>query len=596
MKNYKQILVLFNKKELRRLTFLFFGLLLMGIIEVVGVISIAPFMAVVTSPSIIHENIYLSTAFNYFKFSNNYEFIKMMGIFVIIILAFSNAYSAYIRWMTVKIVQIHGHSLSTRLLSQYLSRPYVFYLTNNTNDLGKNILSEVGRVINGVIMPAMTAISKLVIVIFILTLLVIINPLLALSTGVVLGGAYLLTYKLVRNRLHEIGIDSTKMVSQRFKIANEAMSGIKEVKLKGAEKEFIRRYIEPSMADAKYTTQSTIISELPRYLLETLAFGGIVAIVIYLLSIDNNTGNVVPLISLYAMAGLRLMPALQYMFQGMARARYNYPAMQILIDDLADYDSSNIMSKKQSKIISFNNLLELRKVKFFYPRTTTAVIEELDLKISANTTVGFVGTTGSGKTTLIDILLGLLKPQSGTFLIDGVEIREQNLHSWQINLGYVPQSIYLTDDTIENNIAFAVNNDEIDRNKVIRAAKIAELDEFINTLLDGYQTYVGERGVRLSGGQKQRIGIARALYNNPKVLILDEATSALDGITENIIMNTINNLSHKRTIIMIAHRLSTVRECDVIFLMEEGKIIDSGSYDELLGRNSKFNKMASEIR
>ena len=237
----------------------------------------------------------------------------------------------------------------------------------------------------------------------------------------------------------------------------------------------------------------------------------------------------------------------------------------------------------------------MREVSFSYQKSDLPVLNKIDLNMEHNTTVGLVGATGSGKTTLVDILLGLLTPETGSIRVDGKEIDKKNLSAWQKNLGYVPQSIYLTDDTVEKNIAFAVSEEEIDSKQVKIAAQMANLDEFIQTLPEKYQTIVGERGVRLSGGQRQRIGIARALYHNPRVLVLDEATSALDGITENAIMDAIHNLSHKKTIIMIAHRLSTVKECDVIHMMKEGEIIESGIYKELINKNEEFKKMANTL-
>ena len=292
------------------------------------------------------------------------------------------------------------------------------------------------------------------------------------------------------------------------------------------------------------------------------------------IKVDNST-VILPMISLYAMAGYRLMPALQAVYSGMATIKFSIPAFNIVIDAFSQTDTKDLTQTNQD-LLSFENNIEIKQVSFSYKNSNSYVLDDLNLKITHNTTVGLMGSTGSGKTTLVDILLGLLTPDNGSIFVDQTEINQVNLASWQKNIGYVPQNIYLTDDTIERNIAFSEFENTIDTERVKKAAIMANLDVFINTLSEKYQTFVGERGIRLSGGQRQRIGIARAIYHNPKVLVLDEATSSLDGITENAIMDAIQNLSHKKTIIIIAHRLSTLIECDIIHMLANGKIIDSG--------------------
>ena len=318
----------------------------------------------------------------------------------------------------------------------------------------------------------------------------------------------------------------------------------------------------------------------------------ILCIIIYLLTTGKDSKEIFPIISLYAMAGYRLLPALQQIYSSITRVKYNLPALEILVDDLSkEHEISKKVSKQQALI--FNNNLVLKDINFHYLGSASPILDDINIEIKANTTIGFVGPTGSGKTTLIDVLLGLLTPNTGKLIVDNVELTVENTRAWQKNIGYVPQSIYLTDDTIIKNIAFGINDNDIDLDKVKHAAKLADIDSFINTMPKNYNTFVGERGIRLSGGQCQRIGIARALYNNPSILVLDEATSALDSVTENAIIEAINKLSHKKTIIMIAHRLTTVKECDVIFMLDKGKITDKGKYDELLALNEKFRNMAS---
>jgi ABC-type multidrug transport system fused ATPase/permease subunit len=307
----------------------------------------------------------------------------------------------------------------------------------------------------------------------------------------------------------------------------------------------------------------------------------------------GNANEVIPILSLYAFAGYRLMPALQQIYGGMTAVKYNMPALQLIIKDLRECDNTTTNKKDLVGSVAFKKSLYLESINFCYEGTNKNILTNLNLEIQCRTTVGIVGSTGSGKTTLVDIVLGLLTQNSGNIFVDNIQINSDNISLWQEHLGYVPQSIFLTDDTIERNIAFSLSDSEIDSSKIKKASKIAELDSFINELPNKYKTYVGERGVRLSGGQRQRIGIARALYNNPDLLVFDEATSSLDGVTENAIVDAIHNLSNKKTIIMIAHRLSTVKECDIIYVLENGSIVDSGKYDKLISENEYFKKVAS---
>lgn len=571
----------------------------MGIVEVVGVVSIVPFISIVTNNDIVFENRYLYQLYQFLNFDGMDDFLLFVGFLILLILAFSNGFSAFTTWMIIRFTCFMEHSLSTNLLIKYLRHPYVFFLNKNTAELSKNILSEVGRVVGGVFNPALQMITKIVSAIFITSLLIYMDPMLAFTVILVLGGAYAVIYKLVRRKLSRIGEDASTMNLHRYKSANEAMGGIKELKILGREKLFIDEYSESFRQFVSYAATSKMYTQLPRYALETVAFGGILLIILYLISTKNSVEQILPLVALYAFAGYRLMPALQSIFSNMATIRYNLAGLDILYDDFNEFvgDTASIDVNEQDELSSnleFNKNIEIVGGSYSYPGSTSLVVDNLNISIDVNSTVGFVGTTGSGKTTTVDIILGLLSMQKGNILVDGVEVSTRNVQQWQRQLGYIPQTIFLSDDTVANNIAFGVDTKDVDPVLVESAAKTANIHEFIlKELPEGYQTYVGERGVRLSGGQRQRIGIARALYHKPKVLILDEATSALDSVTENSIIDSIHKLSHKITIIMIAHRLATVRNCDVIFQFERGRLIDKGSYDELLESSQSFKEMVN---
>lgn len=591
----KKLRTIFTNEELKAIIFLFIGILMMAFLEVVGVASVAPFIAVLTSPELIHENDYLAYLYKFFGVHSDNAFIVLLGAFVVTAILISNSAQAFLTWKITKFSELQQHRVAVRLLQKYLSQPYSFFLDRNTSELGKNILNEVGNAISGVIMQSLLVLSKIVVALLMIILLIFVDPQVAMIATGFLGGSYWLIYKLVKQKLHTMGTAKTEAAFLTFKTTSEAMAGIKEIKLRGSEEKFINRYFIPSKALAKIGANINLISTLPRYLLEVVAFGGMILIVMYLMSekIDNSS-TIIPIISLYAMAGYRLMPALQVIYSGVARIKFSIPAFNIIVDAFSQTDTKDLTQTNQDRL-SFENKIEIKQVSFSYKNPNSHVLDNLNLKITHNTTIGLMGSTGAGKTTLIDILLGLLTPDNGSIIVDQKEINQGNLAAWQKNIGYVPQNIYLTDDTIERNIAFSEFENTIDTEQVKKAAIMANLDVFINTLPEKYKTFVGERGIRLSGGQRQRIGIARAIYHNPKVLVLDEATSSLDGITENVIMDAIQNLSHKKTIIIIAHRLSTLIECDIIHMLSNGKIIDSGTYTQLIENNKEFRKMSKQF-
>jgi ABC-type multidrug transport system fused ATPase/permease subunit len=482
----------------------------------------------------------------------------------------------------------------------YLNHPYVFFLNRNSSELVQNTLFEMGRTVNNVLIPLLTILARSTIAFSILILLFSVNPTLALVSGTILGGAYGLVYLGVRKTLARSGQDISLANARRTQIAYETFGGIKDIKILGREKNFFDLFRKPVERYALLQSHTQMISLLPRYALETMAFGGIIGIVLYLLSTGQNLSATLPLISLYALAGYRLMPALQQIFANWSIVRFNISAVDRIARDI---DTLPGASKNQPTVpppsvrkLPLTRAIELDGVTFHYPGREEPVLDKVSLVIPANTSIGLVGSTGSGKTTTLDILLGLLEPTGGYLRVDGQVIDRKNVRQWQAAIGYVPQQIMLLDDTVLKNIAFGIPDGEIDQEKVVEAAKLAHLHDFVTSdLPQGYDTPIGERGVRLSGGQRQRIGIARALYHEPAVLVLDEATSALDNITENVIMEALNTLSRNKTVIMVAHRLTTVRECDTIVVLDRGRVADSGTYSSLLERNDFFRMLAPDI-
>lgn len=596
MNDYQKIFSLFYSAKKSEIIVLLFSSIGMAILQTVGIASILPFISVITSPESIYTNKYIAYLYALFNFTNQKEFLLALGGLTLLVVIISNVFSAFATRSMLRFSFFQAHYLSKKLFQQYLTQPYIFFLDRNSADLAKNIISEVDRCVAGVLAPALDVISRIIITFCILGLLVMVDPLLAILVLLICGGSYAFVYKFNRRSLLISGKKSANAQTCRNKTANEAFGGIKDVKLLGKEAAFLKMYSAPSYEFAVSQTRRQTIVELPKYILETIIFGGILLIMLYFIGFKENLQGILPVLALYAFAGYRLMPALQRIFGGFTALRFHLPLLDLIHKDLIlPPQAGNIIPANGAKrsALKFNGTITLQNATYSYPKSAALILENLDLTVQANTTIGFVGETGSGKTTLIDIILGLLPLQNGRLLVDGLDINPANVGSWQENIGYVPQHIYLADDTVANNIAFGVPVNKIDHDAVMKAAQIAKVHDFVvSRLANGYETKIGERGIKLSGGQRQRIGIARALYHDPRILILDEATSALDGVTENAIMDAINSLSHKKTIIMIAHRLTTVIACDSIHVMDKGKIVASGTYEELMASSPQFRAMA----
>ena len=595
---FRKIRDLLDARERRNAVILFVMMLLMGLFEVVGVVSIMPFIAVLAKPDVVHTNSYLSATYQFFGFSSTNNFLFFLGGVLFAIVVGSLAFKALTKWATVRYVQMRHFSLSCRLLQGYLERPYSFFLNRHSADLGKTVLSEVGAVIKKGLMPAMELVANTIVAALIISLVVAADPMVAVSAMVVLGGAYATVYLSLRHYLSRIGTDRVEANRQRFQIAQEAFGGIKDVKVLGLEKGYIHSFKAPAMRQARVSVKLKFISDIPQYAMQAIVYGGMLIILLFLMvTREGDFAAVLPLIALYAFAGSRLNPALQIIYQSFTILRFNKPALDTLHRDLVEIGSiggAAIINERSHDLLRLQTEIRLDNITYSYPQAEHPTLIDLSLTIPAKTTVGLVGSTGAGKTTVADIIMGLLVSQQGEMQVDGMHVTGDVIRDWQHNIGYVSQHIFLTDDTVAANIAFGTPLNEIDLDAVERAARTADLHHFVmEELPNGYQTMVGERGVRLSGGQRQRIGIARALYHDPDVLVLDEATSALDNLTEKAVMDAVHNLGHRKTIILIAHRLSTVRECDVIFLLEHGKLKASGTFDELVERDESFSLMAA---
>lgn len=588
----RQLSTLFDRRERFKLLALSIALLVRAFVEMVGVGSIAPFMSIVADPTIIDQTAWLKRAYIHFGFDSTNSFLIAVGIVVVAMLAVTNSLSAAATWAMLRFSWSTHHRISDRLFRGYLAQPYSVFVERNSAAFNKTILTEVQSVINGVLTPALNIVSRSLVVAALLILLVVLDPKLAVVIILLLGGGYGSLYMLVKSTQRRLGIERLAANEQRYKIVSEAFGGIKEVKVLQRESSFAERFTPESWTFSRAVASNVAVAQLPRYLFETIAFGGIVLIVLYYLRAGYGVSHILPTISLYAFAGYRLMPELQHLFGAVAQVRFHRAALDDLTSDLRRFGRHTAPIRSSTRPLPFEHGICVRNVTFSYPGSARPALADLSICIPKNATVGLVGASGSGKTTLVDLLLGLYSPDSGCILVDATPLDATTRTAWLPRVGYVPQHIFLSDDTIANNIAFGATEDDVDFDRVVQAARIAHIDDFIARLPDGYGTTVGERGVRLSGGQRQRIGIARALYRDPDVLILDEATSALDGVTEEGVMAAIRELSGRKTIVLIAHRLSTVVHCDRLFVLDKGRLAAEGTYDELIRRSRAFREMA----
>jgi ATP-binding cassette, subfamily B, bacterial PglK len=591
---YRKIFSLFDPRERRQFWLLTGLMVIVAFVEIIGISAVLLLLKVLADPATIHTNTALSMTYARFGFTDDFSFEVALAIIVLIVVMAGLVVKAVGTYAALRFGAMRAFTISSRLLASYLHQPYAWFLERNSSDIGKNVLNEVDGLVGRVISPALRLIAGALMVVAIVGLLMLVDPLVTVLSAGLLGCSYAFIYMKLRKRLHQLGEALMQAFGERFRVAQEATGGIKDVKLLGLEDSYTALYETAARKSAKSSAALGVMSELPRFALEGIAFGTLLALILMLLlRSGGQMADIVPTLGVFAFSVMRLLPALQQIYNALATIRGARAILDTITTDYALAAPMPGLAQTAAAPLRLERQLDLSQVAFSYATANRAALRGLDLVIPARSTVGIVGGTGAGKTTLVDLVLGLLTPESGVISVDGTAITNDNVRAWQKTLGYVPQAIFLTDDTIAANIAFGIPKDKIDMAAVERASRTAALHDFVATeLAQGYETEVGERGVRLSGGQRQRIGIARALYRDPTLLIMDEATSALDNITERVVMEAVQNIRADKTIILIAHRLSTVKTCDTIFLMEQGKLVAQGTYDELVAGNETFRKMA----
>lgn len=571
----------------------------MAFLELVGVASVGPFIKFASSLSTVHESsLYLEFS-RFVPGLTAVEFVAVLGFISLSLLLLSTIVSVFTSYKLSVYSQKVGADLSSRLFRYYILRGVVRHNENNSAILMSNIIQECARLRDLVIQPFMNLLARASVAIVIILALIIYDPLVALVGSGFFIFAYFIVYKYIHTFLVNSGVQVSKMNGNLLKRMSESFGAYRELYILRKKAYSIEKFDFLAYRLGDIRGMLNVIGQVPRFFMELVAFGSVITLTIYLTwKGDATSESVVTILAVYALAGFKVLPALQHVYGNLTQIRSNLSAFDVIRHDLEkslecpvlDVIREQEESRKPSKL---QKSFGVDSVTFTYPGNSTPSLKSISLVISAGQSVGIVGPSGSGKSTLMDIMLGLVEPDEGSLVADGELVTEKTLRDWYNKIGFVPQGIYLTDVSIRENIALGVDLDEIDDTQVRAVLASAQLLDFVCGLKDGIHTVVGERGVNLSGGQRQRIALARALYTEPSVLFLDEATSALDGITEHTLMSTLNELAGEKTVVLVAHRLSTVKNCDVIYYLDQGKIVDTGTYSDLYERNASFQKMAS---
>jgi ATP-binding cassette, subfamily B, bacterial PglK len=569
----------------------------MAFSTVTGIAAIAPFFAVLGEPQLIDRNALLHWAYVHGDFSSRRGFMMALGMAFIAVVLIANLVNVLGSLAMNRLALRIGTELQSTLFGEYLSRPYAFFTRTNGTTLVNNILYETGRVTNGILLNGFLLVTNVVTASFIILSILVLKPAVALAMIAGLAGGYALIYMVVRNRLLRSGQAQSHSAIEQAQIVNESLGAIKEIIVLQVQNFFRGRFERASKSLSLAVAHSQIVAQNPRYLMECVAAVGLVVLALVLGGREDGVGPWLGQLTFLAFAAYRLLPTLQQVFAAIVKIRAERAGLVLIAPDLLRARAAKHTTGSDAAQADCTwqqrprQEIRLENLSFRYAPDRPWALNGVSLRIPARATVGIVGANGSGKTTLVDLIAGLLVPASGRVEVDGNALDETNRAAWQSRIAYVPQSIFLLDSSIAQNVALGIPAADIDRRRLSEAARLAQLDELIRTLPGGYDHRVGERGIQLSGGQRQRIGIARALYREASVLLLDEATNALDGLTEQELMATLGRLRGRYTTILIAHRMSTVRACDVIFELENGKLIGSGTYDGLLKSSEAFRRM-----
>jgi ATP-binding cassette, subfamily B, bacterial PglK len=595
VKLVKKLFYIFSNHEKIQIGIIFLLMLIGAGLETISIGLIPSFVSLLGNPKIINQQMILHWLYIQSGATSNQIFLLWISIVLLAIYLIKNIYLALLTYWQYFFLYVKQVSLSSRLLRSYLNSSYTFHLQRNSADLVHNVTSEVPQIFSGVLIPLLILVTEIMVMICIGILLAIAEPVSSAFAAIFLGLSIFWLNGTIRKQMSEQGLIRQEQGGRMIQWVNQGLGGIKETKVLGREQFFLNAFQRSTDAFSKASLYVGLANQLPNLFIDTMLITAVLLIVIFSLIQGREIQSILPMLSLFAIAALRLMPSAKRIVSTITNIIYFRYSVDLIYQDLISLEiKTNLQTSiNQSQMfpIKLQKSIELQNIQFQYPNSSKPSLLDISLVIPKGASIAFIGSSGAGKTTIIDIILGLLTPSQGKILVDGKNILH-NLDSWQKQIGYIPQNIYLSDDTIRSNIAFGLTTDEIREEQVLAAVKASQLEELVYNLPDKLDTLVGERGIRLSGGQRQRIGIARALYHNPEVIVMDEATAALDNTTEREFMNALESMSGQKTMIMIAHRLSTVKNCDRLYLMKNGIVEDVGTYNELLERNREFQTMA----
>ena len=569
---YKKLSYIFSKRDKYKIALLLCIMVAGSFLELLGVAVFQPFVNIIMMPDSIQENPYLARIYQMFGCSTTESFLTVVALGIIVIYVVKNVYLWVEQNLILKFTYGVQQKLSTRLLTTYLAEPYTFHLNKNIAELQRS-MQEDTTMFTQVLMHTLQLIAEVVVCVVLgVYLFSVSNSITVVIVGLLILCVILFT-KLTKRFTEELGKQGQIYKGKLYQWVNQSLGGVKEVKVLNREEFFTSSYKKYYRLYIKGVRINRLLSITPKYMVEAVCMTGLlIAIIIKLNFGHGELENFIPQLATFAVAAFRLLPSVGRINEHVNNILYAVPSVDLIYGDLKgieDYQEEK--GEEEGREWNFECAISAKHVTYSYPNTDTNVLEDANCVIPKGKTVAFIGSSGAGKTTMADIILGLLAPQRGKILVDDIDVFK-NLTMWHHQIGYIPQVIYLSDDTIRNNIAFGIHEDQINEEAVKTALKKAQLAEFVDTLPDGLDTIVGDRGVRLSGGQRQRIGIARALYHDPEILVLDEATSALDNETETAVMEAIESLQGSKTMIIIAHRLTTIQNADIIYEVGDGKV------------------------
>ena len=578
-KIYSKLKVLLDRKQKTQMVGIVVLMLIGGVLESLGIAMIAPVMQVVIDPAKVEENRILSSIYNILGLTSTTQLAAIIMVSIILVFIIKNVFLYFMNVVQLRFVYTNQFATSRRMMINFMQRPYEYYLNADTTVIQRNITSDVNN-LYALILSCLQLISEIIVFVCLVAILLSQDAKMTLTIATLLVIVLLVIKFVIKPVMVKAGKDNQDYYSGLYKWIYESVTGIKEIKVAAKENYFINGYADCGAGYVNAVQKYNLYNSTPRLLIETIAIAGMVGYMLFVMAQGTSLTSLLPQLTVLAAAAARLLPSANRINNYLTSIAYFEPFLDNVSENLQDeihdesisYNSEDYRNKSQIEKLPVRKSIKLEGITYKYPNTDKYILDGADMEIPVGKSVGIVGTSGAGKTTIVDVLLGLLEPEKGKIFADGVDVKT-NYKGWLKNVGYIPQTIFMTDSTIRKNVAFGVPEDEIDDAKVWQALTEAALDSFVKELPDGLDTEIGERGIRLSGGQRQRIGIARALFEDPEVLVLDEATSALDNDTEAAIMDSINRLHGKKTLVIIAHRLQTIEKCDMIYGIRDGKAV-----------------------